>query len=242
MIFSHVPIMIKLPEVLRYLGYKKRKSETTEEINALIDLMIKKAMYILTPQGIIKNAKITSRNLATLEISCDNGKYVMQGKEVFNHLEDCQYVTLLAVTIGEQIDDEIDQLFQGEEPTKALILDAIGSDAVERVADYVNEYVNKEAGRKGYDTKFRYSPGYGGWSVENQHELLQYLDAAQVSIKATEYSQLLPRKSVSAVIGWYPKKQSCPKLEINKVKITTVSKSNFCIKCGLEDCQYQYEE
>jgi len=204
MIFTHVPITLNRHEVIRYLGYKRNKSESSEQINDLIDKLINKAKYIIEPKGIIKTVNISSRNPDNWEIECDAGAFIIKGEKIYKHLENCELITLMAVTVGSDLDVQIDNLFQTEQPTEALIFDAIGSDAAERVADYVNQYVINEAKRKGYATRFRFSPGYSGWSVENQQSIIDYLCTGEIEISVTEYSQLMPRKSVSAVIGWLP--------------------------------------
>ncbi|OEF98263.1 vitamin B12 dependent-methionine synthase activation domain-containing protein [Desulfuribacillus alkaliarsenatis] len=244
MIFPHVPITIKVSEVNRYLGFKKNKSETTEEIDELIESMLKQAKYILEPKGMIRHAKIVTKDPKKFEITCtdsnvaEHGKdvhasYIIRSEKVYKHLAECEAITLLGVTIGEQIDMEIDRLFKEQQPTKALILDAIGSDAVERVADYVDDYVKKEAKRKGYGTRFRYSPGYGGWSVENQQDLINYLGGNEIGIKTTEHSQLIPRKSVSAIIGWYPLTHTNNGLSEQE----SADQETKCKMCDSVDCQ-----
>lgn len=203
MIFAHIPIAVNRHEVVRYLGYKKQKSESTDEIDRLIDKCIRESAYVIEAKGVIRQLAITSKNADCQEIECNAGEYRIRGERIFKHLQPCDSLTLMTVTVGEGLDREVERLFDTQSPTRALIIDAIGSDAVERAADYINEYVNKDAQRKGYATRFRFSPGYGGWSVEHQPDLLRAVDGAAVGITVTDSCQLHPRKSVSAVIGWY---------------------------------------
>jgi hypothetical protein len=47
----------------------------------------------------------------------------------------------------------------------------------------------------------RYSPGYCGWDVSDQHKLFSLLPNNFCGIKLTENALMIPIKSVSAVIG-----------------------------------------
>ena len=245
MIFSHVPITINRHEVIRYLGFKRHTSESSDDINALIEQQILEARYLLQPQGLIEHVQITDREQEQWKVICDHGKYVISGERIYKHLENCTIVTLMAVMVGQQLDEQIDCYFQQQQPTKGLILDAIGSDSVERVADYVNEYVNKEAKRKGYTTRFRFSPGYGGWSVEHQRPLIEYLQAERIGVTITEYSQLVPRKSVSAVIGWQEilsdqslSDSAHAEHDLNGERLI----KNKCSSCETDDCQFKEDK
>jgi cobalamin-dependent methionine synthase I len=50
----------------------------------------------------------------------------------------------------------------------------------------------------------RFSPGYGDWTLDNQPQVLQLAEAERIGITLTESNIMIPRKSVSAVIGWKP--------------------------------------
>lgn len=204
MIFPHIPIKIKKSEVIRYLGYKENRTQSSPEIDQMVEDTIADTAYLLNPRGIIKTVDITGKDGDRSLIECDNGAYLIQGANIYKHLEECEKITLMAVTVGPDLDGEIDRFFVEQKPTLAIIYDAIGSDGAERAADHVNQYVINEAKRKGYTTRFRFSPGYGGWTVENQADLIDYLEAGQIGIRVSNMGQMSPRKSVSAVIGWVP--------------------------------------
>jgi cobalamin-dependent methionine synthase I len=58
--------------------------------------------------------------------------------------------------------------------------------------------ISKEAG----ETKGRYSPGYGDLSLSFQPVLLNELNAAKLlGITLTDSYLMIPRKSISAIIG-----------------------------------------
>ena len=56
--------------------------------------------------------------------------------------------------------------------------------------------------KAGYERTMRFSPGYGAWPLQAQEILLPLCEADKIGIKLTDTDIMIPRKSVSAVIGW----------------------------------------
>jgi hypothetical protein len=56
--------------------------------------------------------------------------------------------------------------------------------------------------REGLKRIGRYRPGYGDWSLEAQAELCALTDAEQIGVRVNEAYALLPRKSITGVVGW----------------------------------------
>lgn len=99
----------------------------------------------------------------------------------------------------------------------ALVLDALSSAMIERYCDECEQIMRERTG--GHFT-FRFSPGYGDFPIEVQDAFLRLLSAEKrIGLTATENHILIPRKSVTAVIGIIgtgtaadgepPKKRSC---------------------------------
>ncbi|MFA5148856.1 MAG: hypothetical protein WC491_07010 [Candidatus Omnitrophota bacterium] len=81
------------------------------------------------------------------------------------------------------------------------MLDAVGSEAVEALADRIDAIVTKNARAEGFSTVTRFSPGYGDWTVFDQGKLLKALKASKIGVRATKSYIMVPEKSVTACIG-----------------------------------------
>ena len=64
--------------------------------------------------------------------------------------------------------------------------------------------VRDEATARGLGTGMRASPGQEGWSIWQQQMLFGLLSAEEIGVRLTESCLMLPRKSVSFVIGLGP--------------------------------------
>lgn len=123
------------------------------------------------------------------------------GQSITAHLADCTEVAVLAVTIGPALEAAVSKAFAAGEYSAGLLLDAAGTTAVEAAADAANAYIAAEASRRGLEAVNRFSPGYGDWPLAQQPAVLKLADGEAVGIEVTESCMLLPRKSVTAVIG-----------------------------------------
>lgn len=194
------PIHIPLLEAHRYMGFplgfdipKQIARMIDEEVALAADLITPKATYYTMDYD--KNNNVVYNKEDNLNLC---------GASINNHLVNCTQATLFTCTIGPNLDTLIDTCFKTGEFTKALVLDAIGSAAVEYVADTLNQYLSTAAYRQRYSLVSRFSPGYGGWDLAIQKDLVALAGGSAIGITVTDTSLLIPRKSVSGVIGWQP--------------------------------------
>lgn len=168
--------------VMAFLGY--RGQDIDENLSVKIDNCIEETLKICKPR-------------LTYKLDSKENIYFLEGKDVFEHLSGCGKVALLAVTVGAEIEKHITAL-QVKDMTSALICDACASAAVERVCDNFCKELQKEQGR----ITSRFSPGYGDWPLKAQPEICRYLVTEKIiGLTVSVNSLLMPRKSVTAVIG-----------------------------------------
>lgn len=120
---------------------------------------------------------------------------------VSRHLAASLKVAVIAVTIGAKLEETVSDYFTKNEYTRGLLLDAAGTTAVELAADQACEFMNQEVNKKGYIAVSRFSPGYGGWDIKVQPQIVSLAHAKDIQITSTPSCMLLPRKSITAVIG-----------------------------------------
>lgn len=155
----------------------------------------------------------------------------LTGEVIKKHLAGAEKVAILAVTIGNHLEQAIAGHFEKGEYTSALLLDAAATTAVEMVADQLNELIDQQAARLGYRTTWRFSPGYGNWDITAQSAIIKLAGAEQIGITVTETSMMSPRKSVSAVIGFIPRSSTVAAAASSDMD------KNTCANCTQIDCQ-----
>lgn len=129
-------------------------------------------------------------------------------------------------TIGSDLEDRIRALSTSGQTARAMILDAIGSAAVEEVVDRINGTICEAALAEGRQPGPRRSPGYGGWDLTEQALLFDLLDPSEIGVTLTDTFMMIPRKSVSFVV---PLDGGVPGLRGR----------SRCARCGLLDCTFR---
>jgi hypothetical protein len=192
-------VTIPKEEVLRYLGYKKQEIE--ESLDKLINETIEESKDLLLPKFVYGSYK---NKLQDNGVLLEGTNLVFQGKDIKEHLKYSNEVVVMAVTVGSKIETKI-KFYEKSNLTKALILDACATTAVEEVCDEIEEHIKMEANSNNLSITFRYSPGYGDLPLDIQGELISVLKADKtIGLTASAHHLLFPRKSVTAIIGLTP--------------------------------------
>lgn len=150
--------------------------------------------------------------------------YTLTGNKIIAYLKEAKKIAVLAVTIGEALENSISEHFAKGNYTYALLLDAAGTTAVEMAADQLSKAVEQQANKLGFTTLARFSPGYGDWNITEQPQVLKLADGQAAGIAVTDSCMLVPRKSVTAVIGFISARKSASPKEVR------------CPGCAQQNC------
>jgi len=214
-IYNSVLKQIDPIETKRYAGLGKVDFNET-----LIQKACLEAQLLAEPKGIWQ---IYSYNACNYKVE-STPEFLICGEKIRKHLAPAEKVIILAVTIGEAIEKQITAYFKEGEYSYSLLLDAAATTAVEQAADEVEKTIKQYITGKGYQTIWRFSPGYGDWDIRFQPEMLRLSGAKDIGLNLTESMMLMPRKSITAIIGLVP--NSNEKFEIKK----------SCSTCNKQDC------
>ena len=58
--------------------------------------------------------------------------------------------------------------------------------------------------------RWRFSPGYGDWPLEQQPEMVRLAESEKIGVHLSDASMLVPRKSITAIIGLAKKDAAAP--------------------------------
>lgn len=199
-IIRDFPFDIDERSVLRHQGYRK-SSKVSDRVRELLDDAMKSAKTLARPQGIWLVDRIASSTEDSVKLS--RGMEI-RSKLLARVLRGCTEAVMFAVTVGPDVEAESARLMDEGEAAEAVMLDSAGGEAAEGCANYLNTLVQRDAHRRGLHLTPRFSPGYGDWQLENQRELFEALSPGKINITLTESCVMIPRKSISAVLGLGP--------------------------------------
>jgi len=143
---------------------------------------------------------------------------------VFGQIKKSESVALFLCTAGEVIGKRSRKAMVERDLLRGYIYDVTGSEIAEAAADLMQAELEKEVAESGMKITNRYSPGYCGWNVEEQHKLFNLIPYNYCGIRLTESALMDPVKSVSGIIG-----------------IGEDVKANpyTCKMCNMKDCIYR---
>ncbi len=189
-------MLIDKKEALRYMGY--RGQEMDAKLKGLLE-------------ACIEEVTAASREYFTYEIFDIERKpeglqlagttLLLVGNDIAAHLAKSGKCALMAVSLGLEIDRRL-SLYSRTDLTRSIVFDACAASAVEALCDEVQERIRSEAAGLGLNITTRFSPGYGDLSIGIQREIVRTLKTYEkFGLGVNESSLMIPRKSVTAVIG-----------------------------------------
>ncbi len=196
------PFDIPADKVMARLGYAQGKTQMDPAMKDTFVRVLAEAKQLV--QGRQVQASSTIRRQPPDQIQLDPG-LVIASRDITHLLDGCDVANGFAVTIGPFLEAKRNACVQAGDITRALILDASGSVAAEYLAALSHQQIAAEAALGGYEVTKRFSPGYGDWSLSAQPAFLAWLGANAIGIRLTPSFQMLPEKSVSAIVGLRPK-------------------------------------
>ncbi len=123
-----------------------------------------------------------------------------EGELVTRALAGASEISVALCTIGPRLDERVAELMD-DDVMRAVVLDGAGVAAIRQVSDAVTERINDAIKSRGLNAGMKAQPGQEGWPIEQQRVIFGLLTADRVNVQLTESCLMLPRKSVTFVIG-----------------------------------------
>ena len=183
---------------------------------------LKEGLAYLAPVAAYRELAVESLRHERLVLQ---GGGALTGPLIAQHLRAARQVVVLTCTIGDALERLISEAMS-EDPVRGLALDGLGSAAAEGLAAAAAAHFEDQARAKGLQTTIPLSPGMVGWPVEEgQAEIFSLVDGGEAGISLTSGGMMVPRKSISLVIG---------------VGKDVAAEGRACDFCNLrETCRYQ---
>lgn len=203
---------INRDEAFRYMG---QRGGLTEGLNRLADECEARLLEAMSPKFVFAVFGIEHGE----SVSVSGTPLVLRGESIREHLKDCEKCVLMAATLGAGADSVIRE-FESNAVEKAFVADAFASAAIEQVCDMAEAEIRERLA--GFNLTWRFSPGYGDLPLGIQREFLEILNAQKrIGLTVTDSLILIPRKSVTAIIGISdheitPKTRGCSTCQIRE--------------------------
>jgi hypothetical protein len=148
---------------------------------------------------------------------------------------DAYNLFLFALTVGSEIVETINDLFNKKDFAPGAMLDSVASMAADKSVEILETLLYNNLSEKNITKHgsivLGYSPGYCGWDLSGQKKLFGHLNPAEIGITLNDSYLMSPLKSVSGVLVHGDK-------EIHVFE----SSFTFCSYCKNQTCHDRIEK
>jgi len=200
-----IPLTITPDLVLRELwaDFKIPATSAKKRWGKKITELIQKSQEWISPSGVYE---IFDCLVQEDQLILDEGKGIFTSSSLVKTIGESSRVGLFIATIG----DELEQNMKSCSRSDAIILEAVGSAAAEECAEYMHHRIIDPLIKEDeWQKTVRLSPGWGlhkrkqNWDLSGQKIIFDLLNPGKKSVDVILTSDylMLPRKSVSAIVG-----------------------------------------
>ncbi len=159
-------------------------------------------------------------------VSLEGGK-VIEGPLLPATFPEAKEFIVLIATIGPRLEKQVTGYAKSGEALRGMVLDGIGTAAVDRLIPEALRLIAAEVTSRGYEISSPVNPGMPGFPMTEQWNLLELAPVKEIGVSLSSSGVLIPRKSTSMVIGIGP-------------KMTRWTQAEICGRCSLsQSCSYR---
>jgi len=198
-VFKDFPVRIDLEGMLRRQGADPARVILRESVTRMYEEAIKESADLIEPAIIYEICPI--REVRHRQTVLGSGQ-VFRSQLVASVMASAKEVALVVCTIGPKLEARVSQYFAECKPARAVVLDAVGIEAVNQVSEEASRQVEAMATERGLKASVPVNPGMSSLcSLHEQRVVFEVVPAESIGVKLSSSSVMIPLKSVSMIIG-----------------------------------------
>ncbi len=222
-VIRDIHLKLETKEVLRregftgYAGARPEIKDLTIELLANVETLIKPAIaYEIYGISEISKEKVNLEN-----------NLVINGTLIPSTFPEAKELALAVCTIGTGLEGQVTAYSRGGQALKGVLLDGIGSAAVDSLIIKACSIINNDVSVRNYQVGSPLNPGMPGLPLAEQWNLLSMVPAKEIGVSLTASGIMVPRKSTSIVLGIGKRMQKWEQAQV-------------CANCNLnQTCPYR---
>jgi hypothetical protein len=184
--------------VLRREGIRNNSQVKPEIITLIDELLVNiEDEHILEPAVIYEIHPINKINKKQLSL----GQITLNGSIFSSALPNATELAVILCTIGPQLENKVTEYLSRGEPLRGMLLDGIGSAAVDSLSQEACKLITGIASSQGHQASSPFSPGMSGFPITEQRQLFNLISPERIGVSLSISGVMVPLKSVSMVVG-----------------------------------------
>jgi hypothetical protein len=223
----NISLNLEMKEVLRRVGLTKNSNLRQEIEKSVLELLtLVDSGNLLEPAFAYELYPVECVLPEEIRLVGDIG---FQGRLLPSLLPKAKELAVVVCTIGPALEKQAKTYFDGNERLRGVLLDGIGSAAVDSLSQEACRFIMNDAESRGYQASSPISPGMPGFSIREQPKLLKIVPADTIGVSIKSSGTMFPRKSESMVIGI-------------GLQMATWKRAEVCARCNLKKtCLYRMQ-
>ncbi len=221
-VLPDLPVRIDRHEVLRFQGYKTGADLPTEQVLALFEEAMLLGERLMSPRFVYRSVPVDAQSAGLIEAGGER-LHIPEIHRLWGRLA---AVGAGICTVGDAIETRVSALFEAREFPLALMLDSVGSAAVESLVEYANDLLCQAALPGSLKVTNRISPGYAGWDTAEQAALFRLCPGGPIGVTLNDACVMTPLKTISLLVGLGPDAR-------------VDHYFTQCRRCWMPDCAYR---
>jgi hypothetical protein len=226
-VIRDIPLSLKTGEVLRRQGFRGHSKIRPEIKNLISELLASvNKTRLLEPAVAYEYYKVTG--ISPSQVSLEGDKAI-QGPLLHKIFPEAKELAVVVCTIGPKLEKQVTDYSKNGETLRGALLDGIGNAAVDILIPEACRCIASEVSSRGHQASSPVSPGWSGLPLTEQWNLFELVNTKEIGVSLTPSGIMVPRKSVSMVIGIGP-------------QMATWTQAEVCARCSLrKTCPYRIQ-
>lgn len=223
-VIREIRLSLTQDEVLRRQGFKEYariRPEMQEQISGLLETANTTGLLQpVTAYEIYETAGMEPDKVLLKDGGAINGTLLP------STFTEAVKLAVMVCTIGPELEKRVTELSKSGETLRSMLLDGIGSAAVDILAQEACHYIAEKTAESGLQASSPINPGMPGLPITEQQNILDLAYAGEIGVSLTSSGIMVPRKSTSVVTAIGP-------------NMDTWTQEEVCARCNLrETCLY----
>jgi hypothetical protein len=226
-VIRDITLSLKTGEVLRRQGFREHSKIRPEIKSIILELLATvESAHLLEPAAAYEHYEVTEMSHSQVSLEGDR---TIHGSLLHRVFPGAKELAIVVCTIGPKLEKQVTDYSKSGETLRSTLLDGIGSAAVDMLIPEVCRRIATEASSRGHQASSPVSPGWPGLPLTEQWNLFELVNTKEIRVSLTASGIMVPRKSVSMVIGIGP-------------RMATWTQADVCARCSLrKTCPYRIQ-
>lgn len=204
-IITEIPINLTPEEVLKAQFLGRRTSFSPSLVKSAADaIALGRRLY--APAAVYDEFPVLGIDGEELLIGANGATARLRIGPKIDLLEPAERVLIAVDTIGQALENRVDELHRQREPLDAYMLDSVGVVGLGAIGETLRSIVERRAAELGWGVGAALAPGsLVGWPLRGQRELCALLPLEKIGVVLSDSYVLVPHKSGSMLVGFGPR-------------------------------------